>query len=133
MRILFTGSDQATLDNVAQEARTNLSKVADLSVDGKVDLTNGAPKYKVIFDQKKAIQDKGLNVTDILTVINRYMSQSKDATITVDHKALPVDQYLDQIASGENSTITLNASADDVLASLAAEPFNGNNGEVVRF
>lgn len=33
MRILFTGSDQATLDNVAQEARTNLSKVADLSVD----------------------------------------------------------------------------------------------------
>ncbi|MFB9760879.1 efflux RND transporter permease subunit [Ectobacillus funiculus] len=132
MRILFTGSDQATLDNVAQEARTNLSKVADLSVDGKVDLTNGAPKYKVIFDQK-AIQDKGLNVTDILTVINRYMSQSKDATITVDHKALPVDQYLDQIASGENSTITLNASADDVLASLAAEPFNGNNGEVVRF
>ncbi|WP_129730460.1 efflux RND transporter permease subunit [Ectobacillus funiculus] len=132
MRILFTGSDQATLDNVAQEARTNLSKVANLSVDGKVDLTNGAPKYKVIFDQK-AIQDKGLNVTDILTVINRYMSQSKDATITVDHKALPVDQYLDQIASGENSTITLNASADDVLASLAAETFNGNNGEVVRF
>ncbi|HWI47693.1 MAG TPA: efflux RND transporter permease subunit, partial [Rummeliibacillus sp.] len=97
MRILFTGSDQATLDQVAQEARTNLSKIANLSVDGKVDLTNGSPKYKVTFDQK-AIQNKGVKVEDILTVINRYMSQSKDATISVDHKALPVDQYLDQIA-----------------------------------
>ncbi|MFL6556630.1 MAG: efflux RND transporter permease subunit, partial [Bacillus sp. (in: firmicutes)] len=132
MRILFTGSDQATLDQVAQEARTNLAKIADLSVDGKVGLTNGSTKYKVTFDQK-AIQDKGVNVADILTVVSRYMSLSKDATITVDHKALPVDQFLDQIASGNHSNITLNASADDVLASLAAETFNGNNGEVVRF
>ncbi|MGZ4161542.1 MAG: efflux RND transporter permease subunit, partial [Neobacillus sp.] len=132
MRILFTGSDQATLDKVAQQTRTNLSKIADLSVDGKVDLTNGLPKYKVTFDQK-AIHDKGVKVADILTVINRYMSQSKDASITIDHKSLPVDLYLDQIASGTNSTITLDASANDVLASLAAETFNGNNGEKVRF
>lgn len=132
MRILFTGSDQATLDKTAQDARTNLSKIENLSVDGKVDLTNGSPKYKVIFDQKE-IQDKGVKVADILSVVNRYMSSSKDATITVDHKALPVDQYLDQIASGANSTITLNASADDVLASLAGETIKGNNGEMVRF
>ncbi|MBI0579187.1 efflux RND transporter permease subunit [Neobacillus cucumis] len=132
MRILFTGSDQATLDKVAQEARTNLSKIANLSVDGKVDLTNGSPKYKVVFDQK-AIHDNGVKVTDILAVINRYMSQSKDATISVNHMAFPVDQYLDQIASGPNSVITLNASADDVLASLAAETLPGTNGKTVRF
>ncbi|HLO12836.1 MAG TPA: efflux RND transporter permease subunit, partial [Pseudoneobacillus sp.] len=132
MRILFTGSDQATLDQVAQKARTELSKVADLSVDGKVDLTNGSPKYRVTFDQK-AIEEKGVKVSDILTVINRYMSSSKDATITVDHKALPVDQYLDQIASGENSSMTLNATADDVLASLSAETLLGSKGEMVRF
>ncbi|MBS4196618.1 efflux RND transporter permease subunit [Lederbergia citri] len=132
MRILFTGSDQATLDQVAEEARTNLSKITNLSVDGKMDLTNGSPKYKVTFDQK-AIQDKGVRVADILTVVNRYMSSSKDATITVDHKALPVDQYLDQIATGTNSTITLNATVNDVLASLAAETLIGTNGEEVRF
>ncbi|MFD0829490.1 efflux RND transporter permease subunit [Neobacillus sp. M.A.Huq-85] len=132
MRILFTGSDQATLDKVAQEARTNLSKITNLSVDGKVDLTNGSPKYKVVFDQK-AIHDNGVKVTDILAVINRYMSQSKDATISVNHMAFPVDQYLDQIASGPNSVITLNASADDVLASLAAETLPGTNGKNVRF
>ena len=97
-----------------------------------MDLTNGLPKYKVIFDQK-AIQDKGVKVADILTIVNRYMSQSKDASITIDHKSLPVDQYLDQIASGPNSTITLDASANDVLSSLAAETFNGSNGEMVRF
>ena len=74
-----------------------------------------------------------MQVADILAVINRYMSSSKDATITVDHKALPVDQYLDQIATGANSSITLNATADDVLASLAAETLKGNNGEMVRF
>ncbi|MDP4169968.1 MAG: efflux RND transporter permease subunit, partial [Bacillota bacterium] len=132
IRILFTGADQATLDNAAQQARTNLSKVADLSVDGKVDLTNGLPKYKVTFDQK-AIQDKGVKVADILTVVNRYMSQSKDATITIDHKSLPVDEYLDQIASGTNSNISVNASPTDVLASLSAETFKENNGSVVRF
>jgi len=132
MRILFTGSDQATLDQLAQEARTNLSKIGNLSVDGKVDLTNGSPKYKVTFDQK-AIQNKGVQVADIQKVINRYMSASKDATITIDHKPLPVDQYLDQIATGTNSAITINASADDVLASLAAETLKGNDGQVVRF
>jgi multidrug efflux pump subunit AcrB len=132
IRILFAGSDQATLDNAAQQARINLSKIADLSVDGKVDLTNGLPKYKITFNQK-TIQEKGIKVADILTVVNRYMSQSKDATITVDHKALPVDQYLDQIATGTNSSITLNASPDDVLASLSAETFNGSNGATVRF
>ncbi|MFJ8511649.1 efflux RND transporter permease subunit [Lysinibacillus xylanilyticus] len=132
MRILFTGSNQATLDQLAQEARTNLSKIENLSVDGKVDLTNGSPKYKVTFDQK-AIQNKGVQVADIQKVINRYMSASKDATITVDHKLLPVDQYLDQIATGANSAITLNASAEDVLASLAAETLKGNDGQVVRF
>jgi multidrug efflux pump subunit AcrB len=132
MRILFTGSNQATLDQVAGQTRTNLSKIANLSVDGKVDLTNGAPKYKITFDPQ-AIQDKGVKVADILTVVNRYMSQSKDATITIDHKALPVDQYLDQIASGPNSNITLGATANEVLASLAAETFKGTNGEMVRF
>jgi multidrug efflux pump subunit AcrB len=132
MRILFTGSDQATLDKTAQQTRSSLSKIADLSVDGKVDLTNGSPKYKITFDLN-AIQDKGIKVGDILTVINRYMASSKDATITVDHKAFPVDQFLDQIASGANTPITINASADDVLSSLAAETFNGTNGEIVRF
>lgn len=131
MRILFTGSDQETLDQAAQKARTSLSKVSDLSVDGKVDLTNGSPKYKVTFNQK-AMQDKGVKVTDILPVINRYIAPSKDATVTVDHKALPVDQYLDQIASGTDSSITLNATAGDVLASLSAETVPGKNGEKIK-
>jgi multidrug efflux pump subunit AcrB len=132
MRILFTGSDQVTLDKIAQQARTKLSTVSDLSVDGQVDLTNGLPKYKVTLNQA-AIQAKGVNVADVLAVINRYMSQSKDATITIDHKSLPVDMFLDQIASGENSMITLNSSSNDILSSLAAETFNGNKGDVVRF
>jgi len=132
MRILFTGSDQVTLDKVAQEARNNLSKISNLSVDGKVDLTNGVIKYKVTFDQK-AIQNKRVKINDILAIINRYMSSSKDATVTVEHQAFPVDQYLDQIATGVNSTLTLNATADDVLSSLAAETLPGKNGEMVPF
>lgn len=96
-----------------------------------MDLTNGSPKYKVTFDQK-AMQDKGVKVTDILPVINRYIAPSKDATVTVDHKALPVDQYLDQIATGTDSSITLNATAGDVLASLSAETVPGKNGEKIK-
>ena len=129
---MYTGSDQATLDKVAQQARTSLANIPNLSVDGKVDLTNGLPKYKVTFDQQ-AIQNKGVQISDILSVINRYMSPTKDASITVDHKVLPVDMYLDQIATGPNSTITVNASPNDVLASLSAETLKGNNGTIVRF
>ncbi|WP_336883640.1 efflux RND transporter permease subunit [Priestia koreensis] len=132
MRILFAGSDQEALDKVAQKARTTLSKIDHLSVDGKVDLTNGAPKYEVTFDQK-AIQREGVRVADLLPIINRYMSLSKDATVTVNHLAFPVDQYLDQIASGKNSPISLRATADDVLSSLAAEEVPNSKGNMVRF
>ncbi|UQD53133.1 AcrB/AcrD/AcrF family protein [Bacillus methanolicus] len=132
IRILFTGADQTTLDTVAQQARIKLSKIKDLSEDGKVDLTNGLPKYKVTFNQA-AIQKKGINISDILSVVNRYMSQPKDVMITVDHQSLPVDVYLDQIASGKDSSITLDATPEEVLASLAAETFKGNKGQMVRF
>ncbi|WP_433742291.1 efflux RND transporter permease subunit [Falsibacillus pallidus] len=131
IRSVFSGADQATLDQIAQTARTKLANIANLSVDGKVDLTNGAAKYKVVLDEAK-IKDLGVNPFDILTVINRYMAQSKDAQVTVDHKMLPMDEFLDQIVSGKDAPLSITASAGDVIASLKSESFNGANGKVVR-
>lgn len=132
MKLLLTGADQVTLDQTAQKVRTELAKIPGLSVDGQVDLTNGLPKYKVTLN-RSAIEQQGVNVADILKVVNRYMVQAKDATITIDHNTLPVDVFLDKITSGQDSKVQIDASPSDVMASLGAETFQTKDGNSVRF
>ncbi|PGM52095.1 efflux RND transporter permease subunit [Bacillus sp. AFS053548] len=130
LKVIFTGSDQATLDKIVDQMRSKLVKIDGLSVDGKVDLTSGLPKYKITFNQQ-AIEQNGIQLTDITKVINRYMSQSKDATFVVDHISLPVDMYLDQISSG-NTQVQLNASPEDVINSLKNETFLTSSNKTVK-
>lgn len=132
MKLLFTGSDQTTLDKTAENVRAQLVKIDGLSVDGKVDLTNGIPKYKITLN-KQAIDQNGIQLIDLMKVINRYMSTAKDATFVVDHINLPVDMYLDQTSSGENTQIQLNATPEDVLNSLKNEVFTAKGSKLVKF
>ena len=129
LKVIFTGSDQATLDKIAEQMRSKLVKIDGLSVDGKVDLTSGLPKYKITFNQQ-AIEQNGIQLSDVMKVINRYMSQSKDATFVVDHISLPVDMYLDEISSG-NTQVQLNASPEDVINSLKNETFQTSSNKTV--
>lgn len=131
MKLIFTGSDQATLDKTADKVRLQLANIDGLSVDGKVDLTNGIPKYKVSFD-KQAIEQNGIQITDIVKIINRYMSTSKDASIVVDHITLPVDMFLDQISTGANAQIQLNATPEDLINSLKNETVQANGNKLVK-
>jgi multidrug efflux pump subunit AcrB len=130
LKVIFTGSDQATLDKIADQMRSKLVKIDGLSVDGKVDLTSGLPKYKISFNQQ-AIEQNGIQLTDVMKVINRYMSQAKDATFVVDHVSLPVDMYLDQISSG-NTQVQLNTSPEDVINSLKNETFLTSGNKTVK-
>lgn len=129
LKVIFTGSDQATLDKIAEQMRSKLVKIDGLSVDGKVDLTSGLPKYKITFNQQ-AIEQNGIQLSDVMKVINRYMSQSKDATFVVDHISLPVDMYLDEISNG-NTQVQLNASPEDVINSLKNETFQTSSNKTV--
>ncbi|WP_409292862.1 efflux RND transporter permease subunit [Peribacillus sp. SCS-37] len=131
MKIMFVGSDQAALDKMAEKARKDLAKIDGLSVDGKVDLTNGLPKYKVSFNQQ-ATQNKGVQISDVTKVINRYLSQTKDAAVIVDHASLPVDVYVDQTGTGENTPIQVNAKPGDVMKSLGNETFQGKGNQAVK-
>ncbi len=130
MKIMFAGSDQATLDRTAEKARKELSTIDGLSVDGKIDLTNGQPKYKITFNQQAIIQ-KGVQLSDIMTVINRYMTQTKDATLVVNHMSLPVDVYADQTSS-DQLNVQMNTSPEDVMKSLGNETFSGKGGKIVK-
>ncbi|KQL41340.1 acriflavine resistance protein B [Bacillus sp. FJAT-25509] len=130
LKVIFTGSDQATLDKIADQMRSKLVKIDGLSIDGKVDLTSGLPKYKITFNQQ-AIDQNGIQLADVMKVINRYMSQSKDATFVVDHVSLPVDMYLDQISSGKTQ-VQLNASPEDVINSLKNETFLTSSNKAVK-
>jgi len=130
LKVIFTGSDQTSLDKIADQMRSKLVKIDGLSVDGKVDLTSGLPKYKITFNQQ-AIEQNGIQLADITKVINRYMSQSKDATFVVDHISLPVDMYLDQISSGKTQ-VQLNASPEDVINSLKNETFLTSSNKTVK-
>ncbi|MBP0726843.1 efflux RND transporter permease subunit [Bacillus sp. RG28] len=131
MKLIFAGSDQATLDKTAAEVRTKLAKIDGLSVDGKVDLTNGLPKYKITFNQN-AIAEKGVQLSDIMKVINRYMGQTKDATLVVDHKNFPVDVYPDQISSGSPMPVQIKVTPNDVIQSLENETFQGKGNQPVK-
>ncbi|MCQ6265106.1 efflux RND transporter permease subunit [Fictibacillus sp. WQ 8-8] len=132
MKIMFSGADQAVLDKTAQEARQKLARISGLSVDGKVDLTNGMSKYKVTLNSS-VIKAKGINMADVLSVVRRYTAPTKDATISVNHKSLPVDMFLEQISTGEHSKVTLEATPGDVLGSLANETVKDKEGKNVQF
>ncbi|WP_040948981.1 efflux RND transporter permease subunit [Gorillibacterium massiliense] len=128
MKIMLTGADQTTLETAAQTIRTQLAKIDGLSVNGKADLTNGAVKYAITLKQDQ-IAKYGIKMEDLNKVISRYMAKGKDFDIPTSKGIIPVDVYLDPIATGSG------AKAEDtaqVLSALAAETFTSKDGQPVR-
>lgn len=128
MKITLTGADQQTLENAAQTIRAKLASIDGLSVDGKADLSNGAVKYAITLN-KDQIEKYGVNTSDINQVIARYTTKGKDFTVPSSKGAIPVDVYLDPIATGTSSG---SENTKDVLAALAAETFTAKDGTSVR-
>ncbi len=128
MKIMLTGADQATLEAAAQTIRTRLSTIDGLSVNGKADLTNGAAKYSITLKQDQ-IAKYGIHMDEINKVISRYMAKGKDFDIPTSKGALPVDVYLDPVASGTGAK---SEDTAQVLASLSAETFKAKDGQLIR-
>lgn len=128
MKITLTGADQQTLENAAQSIREKLASIAGLSVDGKADLSNGTVKYAITLN-KKQTEQYGVNPDDINRVIARYMAKGKDFAVPSSKGPIPVDVYLDPVATGSSKGAE---STRDVLASLAAETFTAKDGRLVR-
>ncbi|MDG0793810.1 efflux RND transporter permease subunit [Cohnella ginsengisoli] len=128
MKITLTGGDQRTLDQAAQTIREKLAAIDGLSVDGKADLSNGAVKYAIALNAAQ-IEKYGVNADDINQVVGRYRSKGKDFTVPSSKGAIPVDVYLDPIATGASKG---SESTADVLKALAAETFAGKDGNPVR-
>ncbi len=127
LKVMLTGPDQKSVDDAGQKVRAALAQVSGLSVDGKVDMTNGTPKYMVALDQNK-IEQAGVKLDDITRVLSRYFTQPKDFSITTSALAIPGDMYLDQLqekGNGGNDAATL-------MSSLASEAFTAKNGQKVR-
>ncbi|MDG0812690.1 efflux RND transporter permease subunit [Cohnella rhizosphaerae] len=128
MKITLTGSDQQTLDKAAQTIREKLAAIDGLSVDGKADLTGGAPKYAIALNEAR-IKKYGVNPDDINRVIARYTAKGKDFKVPSSNGDIPVDVYLDPVATGESKGYE---RASDVLRTLSAETFLGKDGLPVR-
>jgi multidrug efflux pump subunit AcrB len=129
MKITLTGADQQTLENAAQTIREKLGSIEGLSVDGKADLSSGAVKYAIAL-HKDQIEKYGVNPVDINRVIARYTAKGKDFKVPSSKGDIPVDVYLDPVATGSASKGT--ESTRDVLAALAAETFTAKDGSSVR-
>ncbi|MFC5530275.1 efflux RND transporter permease subunit [Cohnella yongneupensis] len=129
MKISLSGADQQTLEDTAQLIRSRLTSIDGLAVDGKADLTNGAPKYSVAFDKDK-VTKAGVKMEDINKVVARYMAKGKDFDIPTSHGPIPVDVYLDPLATGQEASGAKDTK--DVLAALAAETFATQDGSTVR-
>lgn len=128
LKIMLTGADQNTLGAAAQAIRTQLAKIDGLSVSGKADLTNGAAKYSIVLKQDQ-IAKYGVKMEDVNKVISRYMAKGKDFDIPTSKGIIPVDVYLDPVATGSG------AKAEDttqVLSALAAETFTSKDGQPIR-
>lgn len=128
MKITLTGGDQQTLDQAAQAIREKLAAMDGLSVDGKADLSSGAAKYAIALNEVQ-IEKYGVNPDDINRTIARYTSKGKDFTVPSSKGVIPVDVYLDPIATGASKGTE---STADVLKSLASETFAGKDGTQVR-
>ncbi|PWW04738.1 multidrug efflux pump subunit AcrB [Paenibacillus cellulosilyticus] len=135
IRIELSGADQATLEQAAQLVRTKLADIQGLNVAGKVDLTNGIPKYDVIIDKAK-VKAAGIDTAEINKVIASYWSKAKDFDLPTSsgNGIIPVDVYIDPIGHGTNSSDSAVPvyTPDQVLDSLRAETFAGSNGQSYR-
>jgi multidrug efflux pump subunit AcrB len=132
IKIMLTGADAKTLEEAAQLVRSKLVNIKGLSVAGKSDLTNGIPKYAAEIDREK-VQIAGINPGDINKVLNRYMAKAKDFDLSSSKGTIPVDVYLNTVQSGTGSSKTLPVySPEQVIASLSAETFTGQNGQQYR-
>jgi Cation/multidrug efflux pump len=129
MKIMLTGADQQTLEAAAQTVRTRLASIDGLSVNGKADLTNGATKYSIHLNQGQ-IEKYGVRMEEINKVMARYMAKGKDFDIPTSKGAIPVDVYLDPVASGSGAKSE--EGTDRVLAALSAETFPSKEGQSVR-
>lgn len=129
MKIMLTGADQPTLEAAAQTLRTRLAAIDGLSVNGKADLTNGATKYSIALHPDQ-IAKYGVRMEDINKVIARYMAKGKDFDIPTSKGIIPVDVYLDPVATGSGAMGTEGTA--QVLAALAAETFASKDGQPVR-
>ncbi|WP_410513586.1 efflux RND transporter permease subunit [Paenibacillus sp. BR2-3] len=134
IKIMLTGADEKTLEQAAQLVRTKLSVIQGLSVAGKADLTNGIPKYAIVIDKEK-VRQAGVNEDDINKLLKRYLTKGKDFDISTSTGTgiIPVDVYIDPVATNAVNNKSLPVyTPEQVLASLAAESFQGSNGQSYR-
>ncbi|MFB9328706.1 efflux RND transporter permease subunit [Paenibacillus aurantiacus] len=134
IKITLAGSDQQTLDQSAQVARTKLAAIPGLAVAGQTDLTNGIPKFDVRLDQGK-VKAAGIQPADINKLLARYLAKGKDFDLPVSsgNGIIPVDVYIDPIAQGTNKDTTMPVyTSRQVLASLSAESLTGSGNQTYR-
>lgn len=123
MKVLLTGADQKTLDAAAQTVRKQLAAVPGLSVQGAVDLTNGARKYAITLDQDK-IKQLGVSRDDVMKVIAAYTAQAKDFNVPANGISVPVDVNVQQAPNDQ-------IKPEQTLDAMLAETVSGADGQAV--
>ncbi|BAU28385.1 multidrug efflux pump subunit AcrB [Aneurinibacillus soli] len=131
LKVMLTGPNQKSVDDAAQKVRTALADISGLSVDGKVDLTNGTPQYTVILNQNK-IKQAGVKLDDITRVLSGYFTQPKDFSITTSSYSIPGDMYLEQLQEKGSEVTAKQNDPAKLMSLLAAETFTAKNGQKIR-
>lgn len=128
LKVMLTGADQQTLTTAAQIVRNKLLSIPGLTVAGQADTQKGLQKYRITLNRGK-IDQAGVKLDDILKVLNRYLTRTKDFSFTLDNHTIPGDMQLDQLQPLTRTRGTV--TAKNVLDSLAAETIPAKNGKVI--
>jgi multidrug efflux pump subunit AcrB len=126
LKINLTGSDSGTLENMAKTIGNRLKLVPGLAVQGLADDEGSVSQYHLTLN-RKAIENKGLKINDILDRIQQYTSEGTIGEISIDQNTFPVVLHSDIPGSNKNGR-----KAEDIFSVMGRETFKNKQGQTVR-
>jgi multidrug efflux pump subunit AcrB len=120
LKINLTGADSQTLESTAQTIRNQLKLVSGLAVEGTADSEDHTTQYQITLN-RKAIENNGINLEDVLNRIQLYTSEGTKGAISINQNTYPVVFH----------TVLQKNQSKDIFSLMANESFVNKEGQRV--
>jgi multidrug efflux pump subunit AcrB len=127
LKINITGSDGQTLESMAQTIRNQLKLVPGLSVQGTADDGDHVTQYQITLN-RKAIENNGIKVDDILKRIQQYTAEGTKGVISINQETFPIVIH-SNLQNGAN--VTNGDLSKDIFSLMGGETFLNKKGQKV--
>ncbi|KSU81144.1 Multidrug efflux pump subunit AcrB [Fictibacillus enclensis] len=128
LKVILTGADHKDLNKAAILVRNKLQMIPGLSVEGTASDSDESMKYQLSLNQAK-IEQLGINVDDVLKLIDLYLPQDDKVTLSAGDKKIPIEIH----SSAEEIPIQKNDPDPQktILSQIGHEMFTTKDGSKV--